>query len=290
MSDLAIRGTRRGSRFTQSLIYRGITGSVWGWVGMTLVVLVVGIALLGPLVAPHGEGDVVGAPFAGPSADYPLGTDMLGRDVLSRYLHGGRTLLWIALLATSLTYVVGIAFGLASGFRRSGFDFATVAGADIILSFPPIIFILTVLGVLGSRLSIIAIAIAITQVPRVIRITRAVTIELMTQEFVEAAIARGEKPRSVLLREVLPNIWTPVMADFGIRLTGAIILFSSIAYLGFGPAAPAADWGLMISENRIGLTIQPWVTVVPAVTIALLAIGVNMVADAIARAAGRSIT
>jgi peptide/nickel transport system permease protein len=113
--------------------------------------------------------------------------------------------------------------------------------------------------------------------------------ELSTREFVEAAVARGESVRSILWHDILRNIWTPVLADFGIRLTGAVIVVSSISYLGLGPPPPAANWGLMISENRLGALTQPWVIVVPAVTIALFAIGVNLVADAVARSVGRSV-
>jgi peptide/nickel transport system permease protein len=136
---------------------------------------------------------------------------------------------------------------------------------------------------------VIVVGIAVTHAPRIVRISRSVTLDVATQEFVEAAVARGESLAAILRHDILPNIWTPILADFGLRLTGSLILFSSLSYLGLGQAPPAPDWGLMISENRAGLLLQPWVIIAPAMTIAVLAIGVNLVADAVARSAGRSV-
>jgi peptide/nickel transport system permease protein len=277
------------SRMRRNLVVRGSLGSIPGRVGLALIAAVLAVALVGPAVSPHSPTAIVGLPFQPPSAQQWLGTDVLGRDVLSRYLWGGRTLLGVAVLATSIAYVVGISLGMAAGLRKGAFDLVNVWLADLVLSFPPIILVLVLLAAGGARLSIVVLGLAIVNTPRIIRIVRAVTIDVSTQEFIEAAVARGEGLLSILFREILPNIWTPVCADFGVRLTGAIILYSSVSYLGFGLAPPAADWGLMISENRVGLTLQPWVVLVPALTVALLAIAVNLVADAIARSAGRSV-
>jgi peptide/nickel transport system permease protein len=178
---------------------------------------------------------------------------------------------------------------MAAGYLRGPFDLGAVGISDLVISFPPIVFILVLLAAAGSGLSIVVIAIAAVYVPRILRIVRAVTMEISTREFVEAAVARGESVISILRRDILPNIWTPVLADFGIRLTGAVIVVSSISYLGLGPPPPAANWGLMISENRLGALTQPWVVVVPALTIGIFAIAVNLIADAVARSVGRSI-
>lgn len=276
-------------RVRRSLFVRGSLDSAVGRVGLALVVLICAVALLGPLLSPYSPTDTVGVPFAGPSPAHLLGTDTLGRDVLSRFLYGGRALIAVAFMATMLAYVVGIPLGMAAGFQRGPFDLAAIAVCDLVLSFPPLVFVLVLLAAAGPQLWLVIISIATIHAPRVVRISRAVTLDIATQEFVEAAVARGERLPAILYRDILPNIWTPVLADFGIRLTGSVILFSSLSYLGFGQEPPAADWGLMISENRTGLLIQPWVVVVPAVTIALLAIGVNLVADAVARSAGRSV-
>jgi len=280
---------RRRPTLRGSLVVRSAFGSFSGALGITLVVLVVGISFIGPSVAPHGENDVVGLPFLSPSGAHPLGTDALGRDAFTRYLYGGLTLVLVAVAATALAYLVGVSVAMASAYRRGIFDAVTIAVTDVILAFPPIIFVLLLVAAVGPRLSIIVLGMATIHVPRVVRIVRAVTLEVVALEFVEAAVARGERLTFILRREILPNIWTPLLADFGIRLSGSVWLFSALSFLGLGQAPPASDWGLMISENRIGLTIQPWVVVVPAVTIALLTVGVSLFADAINRNIGRSI-
>jgi peptide/nickel transport system permease protein len=280
---------RQAYRLRGNTFLRGSVSSRSGQLGLAVVVLICAVAFLGPLASPYSPTDTVGVPFTGPSGAHIFGTDGLGRDGLSRFLYGGRALIVVAFLATALAYVVGIPLGMAAGYRRGLFDLTTVVVADLILSFPPIVFVLVLLAAAGPHLSIVVASIATIHAPRVMRISRSVTIDIATQEFVEAAVARGESLLSILRHDILPNIWTPVLADFGIRLTGSVILFSSLSYLGLGQPPPAADWGLMISENRTGLLVQPWIVIVPAVTIALLAIGVNLVADAIARSVGRSV-
>ena len=286
MSSLTLS---RRERMGRSIVVRGAFYSLPGLLGATLVALVVLIALLGPTVSPHLSGDIVGSSYQSPGPGHRLGTDGLGRDVLSRYLFGGRTLLLVAFAATLLAYVVGIAAGLASGFARGRADLVAVWAVDVFLAFPPIVLVLTLIAVAGSSMTVAVIGIAAVHAPRIYRITRSVTLGIATQEFVEAAVARGERFGAILRREVLPNIWTPVLADFGIRLAGSIILYASLSYLGFGTPPPAPDWASMISDDRLGLTIQPWVVIVPAITIALLAIGVSLLADSIARASGRSL-
>jgi peptide/nickel transport system permease protein len=279
----------RVERVRRSIVVRGSLGTRLGRSGLALIGVVVLIALVGPLFSSYGPIDTQGLPFDASSAAHPLGLDTLGRDVLSRFLYGGRTLIAVATVATVLAYVVGIPLGMAAGYRRGILDYATLGVTDLVFSFPPIIFVLVLLSAVGPQLSMIIVGIATIHAPRIVRISRSVTLDIATQEFVEAAVARGESIRSILRHDILPNIWTPILADFGLRLTGSLILFSSLSYLGLGQAPPAPDWGLMISENRAGLLLQPWVIIVPAVTIAVLAIGVNLVADAVARSAGRSV-
>jgi peptide/nickel transport system permease protein len=259
-------------------------------VGMALLIAVIAVAFLGPAFAPHSSTAVVGLPFENPGGGYTLGTDALGRDVLSRYLNGGVTLVLVSFAATAIAYLVGVSLGMLAGYRRGALDLGIVGVADLVLSFPPIIFLLALLAAAGPRLSIVVVGIAVTHIPRVVRIVRSVTTEVVTQEYVEAAVARGESTARILVRDVMRNIATPVLADFGLRLSGSIILFSSLSYLGFGQAPPAPNWGSMISENQAGLLLQPWVILVPAATIAVLAIAVNLVVDAVARSLGHSIT
>ena len=280
---------RRGVRdFGRGLRLGSILRTASGKTGVLLVSMIVAVAVIGPAVAPHSPNDIVGVPFTEPGGSNVLGTDFLGRDVLSRILNGGRELLAIAVLATFVAYLIGVPLGLAIGYRRGGADIAAVGLADLIIAFPPIILALMIIAGLGSGALIVAGTIAAIHVPRIVRIVRTATIEAAAFEYVEAAVARGESSAYILRRELLPNIAVPIMADFGIRLTASVIIVSSLSFLGLGPAPPSSDWGLMISENRLGLLIQPWVVVVPALLIGLLAIGVNLMADAYARSVGRS--
>jgi peptide/nickel transport system permease protein len=278
-----------GDRARASLVVRGVVDSSVGRAGLTITSAIALLAFVGPGLAPYDPTATLMLPLEPPSVAHLMGADGLGRDALSRYLNGGQVLVAVAFAATIFAYVIGIPLGMAIGYRRGLCDVATIALADLILAFPAIIFVLVLAAAAGTSLLLVIIGIATINLPRVVRIARTVTIDLVTREFVEASIARGESLLSILRSDILPNIWTPILADFGIRLTGSIILFSSLSYLGFGQQPPAADWGLMISENRVALFLQPWVIVVPALTIALLCIGVNLTADGVARSAGHSI-
>lgn len=257
-------------------------------IGLGLGIAVVLIAIVGPAFAPHPPAALVGPPLHSPNAQYPLGTDFLGRDVLSRVLWGGRSVIGLALAATVLGYLVGIPIGLLAGTSRSLMDPVLMRAMDILLAFPPIILLLVLATGAGPSPSVLVLGVALTHIPGIARIVRAATLEASVRGYVEAAVARGERRSFVLGREILPNIALPVLADAGVRLTGSILLVASVNFLGLGLQPPAADWALMISENRGGLTIQPWASVVPIVLIATLTISANLVADSVARGLGRS--
>jgi peptide/nickel transport system permease protein len=259
-----------------------------GMIGFALLVVVVGIALLGPFFAPHAPDEPVGVPYTGPAEGTPFGTDFLGRDVLSRVLWGGRSVLALAGLATLLAYAGGIAVGLAAGYSRSLVDPVLMRAADVMLSFPAILFLLVLVTGAGTSGAVLVLGVALVQMPLVARIVRAATLEQSVRGFVEAAVARGERTTAILRREILPNVVGPIMADVGLRFTYAIILVASVNFLGLGLQPPAADWALIISENRGGLTLNPYVILVPATLIGLLTIAVNLVGDSIARSLGIS--
>jgi peptide/nickel transport system permease protein len=257
--------------------------------GATVGGLVVFLALFGPFFAPHGPTDLIGIPFSGPSGNTLLGTDFLGRDVLSRLLWGGRTVVALAALATLLGYLGGLVIGLAAGYNRRRLDSVLMRLVDVLLSFPPILFMLILAtGAGASRVALVA-GVATIHVPSIARIIRTATAEVSTRPYVDAAIARGERPVGILAREIFPNISNVVVADAGPRITVSILLVAAMNFLGLGLQPPAADWGLMISENRAGLTIQPLAVLAPAALIGILTICVNLFADAIAARAGRSI-
>ncbi|MBS1843629.1 MAG: ABC transporter permease [Actinobacteria bacterium] len=267
----------------------GVLRSWGGRIGVAILLLLVLVAVIGPLVRPHSPDAVIGIPFQPPGGGAPLGTDILGRDVFSRVLSGGWLLLAVAVSSTVVAYLVGGTLGIWAGYRRGRpIDLGTVVVSDTFISIPPIVFALILVAGLGAGAIVVAAAITAVQIPPVIRLVRSFALTVTQTEYVEAAVARGERTPAILRREILPNLWPLIMADFGIRLAYSVILFASLSFLGFGQAPPAADWGLMISENRGGIVIQPWAVLVPVFAIAALAIGTNLAGDAFARSVSRS--
>jgi ABC-type dipeptide/oligopeptide/nickel transport system permease subunit len=255
-------------------------------VGLALLGLVVGVALFGPFVAPHPPDEPLGIPFQPASSSAPLGTDFLGRDVLSRVLHGGRSVLGLAGLATALAYLIGGVVGLLAGFSRSLFDSFLMRGADVMLSIPALLFLLVLVTGVGTGKAVLVFGVAIVQAPLIARIVRTATLEQSTRGYTEAAVARGERVPAILRREILPNIAGPIVADLPLRFNFSIILVASVNFFGLGLQPPAADWALIISENRGGLVLNPYVILAPAILVGLLTIAMSLVGDAIARSLG----
>ncbi len=258
-------------------------------VALVVLALVLGITFIGPYVAPYSTSELAGVPYATPSGDFWLGNDYLGEDVFSRVLSGGRTVILLGALATVLAYAVGGTAGLLAGYRRGGLDSVVMRGMDVLLAFPPILFLLLIATGAGASLTALVIAIAIIHVPSIARIVRTAAVETSVRGYVEAAVARGDRTHVILRREILPNIWGPIMADAGPRFTVSILLVAAVSFLGLGQAPPAANWALMISENRSGITINPWAVVVPGLMIAALTVSINVIADSIAHSLGKSV-
>jgi peptide/nickel transport system permease protein len=251
-----------------------------GLIGLALLIVVLGLALVGPLVAPHPLAQPIGIPGSGPSGAAPLGTDFLGRDVLSRVLHGGLPVIWLSLLSISLTYLVGISIGMTAGLSRSLVDPILMRAVDLFLVFPPLLLLLVLLSGAGSSTGVLTIGIVVVLFPGVARLVRTATLEVSTTPYVEAAVARGESRFAIMRREILPNIAQSILADLGVRFSGAVILAASVNFLGLGSQPPAANWGLMISENREYLAANPWAVLVPAVLLSGLTVAVNLLSDA----------
>jgi peptide/nickel transport system permease protein len=250
---------------------------------------VIALAVFGPLLAPNEPDAIVGPPVQEPSRAFPFGTDILGRDVASRVLAGGLILIGYSVLATSLAYIIGAAIGLFAGYNRSVAGAVSMRIVDLLLVFPPLLFLLLLVAGLGSRLEVITLGIVILHVPGIARIIYAAALETGVRGYVEAAVARGESLRYVLTKEMLPNITGTIAADAGPRLTVTIFLFAGLSFLGLGVQPPKADWALMIAENRSAISIQPWAVAAPVIVIAILTLAVNVIADAVARAHGTSI-
>lgn len=244
------------------------------------------LALLGPFLAPYSPTESVGIPYTPPTDGFPLGTDALGRDVFSRVLWGGRTLIGLAVLSTAIAYAIGASIGLVAGYSKGRLDAVLMRSGDVLLSFPPMLILLLLASGLGPGPVVIIAGVSLSNVPSAARIVRTATLETSVRGYVEAAVARGEKAPAVITREIVPNITTTLVADAGVRFTYAFLAIASLNFLGLGLQPPFADWATMIAENRTGINLQPWAVAAPAVLIALFTISVNVVGDAIARGRG----
>jgi peptide/nickel transport system permease protein len=253
-------------------------------VGVAMFLAILLLASVGPFIAPYSPREFVGRPFAPPSAKAWLGTDYIGHDVLSRVLCGGLTVIGLALAATVIGMVLGVSLGLLAGYSRRVTDEGIMRLLDVMLAFPSIVFALLFVTILGPRLWMIVLIVGISHAPRIARVARAATLEVAQRDFIGAAESLGLARRKILFMEILPNITTPLLVEFGLRLTYSIGIIAGLSFLGFGMQPPAADWGLMINENRLGITVQPWPVAVPVLLIGALAISTNLVADGIARA------
>ena len=254
--------------------------STRGVIGVAIFAFVLAVALLGPVIAPYPLDRPIGAPGAPPGGNAPLGTDFLGRDVLSRLLHGGFSVLLLSVASVALTYVIGITVGMVSGFLRSWLDPVLMRVVDLFIAVPPLLLVLVLVSGAGTSSGVLIIGTAAVLFPGVARIVRTATLEVSTAGYVEAAIARGERTISIMRRDILPNIAPSLIADAGVRSLGAIYLIASLNFLGFGAQPPAANWGLMVAENDQVISTNIWAVLAPALMIALLAISVNLIGDA----------
>jgi peptide/nickel transport system permease protein len=254
-------------------------------IGLAIVGLMLAIALFGPLVAPHSPTEFVAAPNTGPSSNALFGADALGRDVFSRWLHGGLTVIWLSAAATLVGIVAGTVVGLVAAYQRGWLDDVLMRGNDVLLSFPQIIFVLLAVSAIGPKLWLIVLTVGFTHAPRVARVMRGAGQEVVERDFIKAAEVVGEKRWRIVFGELLPNVTSPLLVELGLRMTYSIGLVAAVSFLGFGLQPPTADWGLMINENRLSITVQPWAVFLPVLAIGLLTVGTNLVTDGVARAA-----
>lgn len=258
-----------------------------GLVGALLVTCVLAIAVIGPFATPHSPTEFVGDTFAQPSASAWLGTDAVGRDVFSRVLCGGYRILGLALLATVLGVMVGVLLGVSAGYAKGAVDEIIMRGADVVMAFPQTILVLLVVSIVGPSPFLITVVLALIHAPQVTRVARAATLRIAQEDFVLYAESLGTPLVALILREIVPNITAPISVEFGLKLAYSVTLMAGLSFLGFGAQPPAADWGLMISENRIGLLNNPYPVVSPIVMIAMLTIGLNLLVDALNQTAGK---
>jgi peptide/nickel transport system permease protein len=278
-----VHGARRHAEWVATLMAALRFGRTK--VGLGIVATIVAIALIGPYVAPHSPSATGVAPdYSGPSAHAWLGTDGIGHDIFSRVLSGGRSVLGLSVAGTVLAMVIGVSLGLLAGYSRPAVDDVIMRLLDVLLAFPQIVFALLLVAMVGPKLWLLIVAVAVTHAPRIARVARGATLEIVGRDFVKASEALGVPRRKILFGEILPNITSPLLVEFGLRLTYSIGLIAALSFLGFGMRPPAADWGLMINENWGAITVQPWATFVPVALIGLLTVGINLMADGLSRA------
>ena len=242
----------------------------------------IAVALLAPVIAPFGEGEIVSMQsFAEVPEAGLLGTDYLGRDLISRLLYGARMTMGVALASALLACLIGILLGFLAAVLGGWTDQLLSRLVDALLSFPSVVFALVLIGGLGTSLPVIVVTVALIQATGSYRIARALGNDLIAMDFVDAARARGESAWWIMSREILPNASAPLLADFGLRYTYAILIVSALSFLGLGVQPPSADWGVMVKENVQGLFLGSPAALVPAACIASVTVSVNLIVDAI---------
>ena len=253
--------------------------------GLLVILIYVVVALFAPLIAPYGEAEVFPIPYAPWSSEFVFGTDQIGRDIFSRLIYGARNTVGIAVATTALAFIIGGILGLAAAIARGWLDQLLSRTVDVLMAIPSLIFALVLLSIFGSTVTNLIIIIAVLDSTRVFRLTRAVSINVVVMDYVEAARLRGEGLIWIMRREILPNIMPPLIAEFGLRFCFVFLTIAALSFLGVGIQPPTADWGSMVRENasliqfaqydlKAGLT-----PLLPAAAIALLTVAVNFVVD-----------
>jgi len=253
--------------------------------GLLVIFLYVLVALFAPFIAPYGEAEVFPIPYAPWSSEFVFGTDQIGRDIFSRLIYGARNTVGIAVATTALAFIIGGVLGLAAAIARGWLDQLLSRTVDVLMAIPSLIFALVLLSIFGSTVTNLIIIIAVLDSTRVFRLTRAVSINVVVMDYVEAARLRGEGLIWIMRREILPNIMPPLIAEFGLRFCFVFLTIAALSFLGVGIQPPTADWGSMVRENasliqfaqydlKAGLT-----PLLPAAAIAILTVAVNFVVD-----------
>jgi peptide/nickel transport system permease protein len=247
--------------------------------GLIVIAVYVFVAFFAPVLTPYGESEIVGAEYEPWGEGFVLGTDNLGRDMLTRLVYGARNTVGIAFATTCLAFLIGGAFGLLATAMGGWVDQVLGRIVDVLMAIPTLIFALLILTILGTAIPVLIVVIAVLDSTRVFRLARAVSMNIVVLDFVEAARLRGEGSGWIVLREVLPNSLPPLVAEFGLRFCFVFLFISSLSFLGLGLQPPTADWGSMVRDNATLITYGDITPLLPAGAIALLTIGVNFVVD-----------
>jgi len=294
-ANALLKGASRKARRGLSIALRTNSGRI----GFAIVAFHLFLAIFGPLLAPYSPTDFTSEDLkirlTGPSMEHLLGTDGFGRDVLSRVVAGARSIIWISFIGTALGITLGTIVGMTSGYIGGKIDQVVMRGVDVFLAFPGLLLALLVINLGVQRIGIdlwpskeawlIIITIGIAFMPANSRVIRSAALAIKPLEFVQSARLRGESSFYIIFREVLPNIIPVVAVEASIRVSFALLLTAGLGFLGLGVQPPTPDWGLMVSENREFLSIAPWAALAPAMAMASLVVGVNLLTDGVREAA-----
>ena len=271
--------------FTEKAIINLKKAPITAWIGMIIVTFYFFVAIFAPFLAPYGEAQIFKIPYAPWDSVHIFGTDRLGRDIFSRLVYGARNTMGIAPITTFLAFLIGVGFGLLSAILSGWVDQILARFVDILMAIPSLIFALMLLSIFGSTALNLILIIAVLDSTRVFRLSRAVGMNIVVMEYVEAAKLRGEKIGWIMSKEILPNILPPLVAEFGLRFCYVFLMIASLSFLGVGIQPPTADWGSMVRETAeliqfaaydITAALTP---ILPAAAIGILTIGVNFVVD-----------
>ncbi|MBL6687425.1 MAG: ABC transporter permease [Pseudomonadales bacterium] len=272
-----------GAEQTMRLVLRSTSGKV----GVALVIFHIVLAIVSPWVVPYdfnAQSEVL--EHMGPSLAHWGGLDTLGRDVFTRTLLGGREALLVTIFGTAIAMVWGSLFGMFSGFKGGRTDEFMMRAVDTFLAIPFMILLLLVIASFGNSVIVLMLTLGFLYGIGVIRLARAATLGEVTKDYVLAAQARGESVWVILLAEILPNIRDALMVEAAMRWSWMLLAFSALSFLGFGVTPPTPDWGLMIANARIYMPLAPWPVLLPMIALSSLIIGINLMADALAKSLG----
>ena len=249
------------------------------WIGLAILAAYLVILIAGPHLAPFGQEEIIGSPFGDPEPGHPLGFDQNGRDMLSRLLYGGQMSIGVSLAAVLISFAVGIPMGFMAAIRGGWFDTILSRLVDTIMCVPVLISALVVLQALGSSLPVLVLTIALLDSTRVFRLSRVLAQGVGALEFAEVARLRGEGNWWLIRKEILPNVASPLVAEFGLRFCFTFLFVAGLSFLGLGVQPPFADWGGMVKDNQQAIVYGLYAPLYPAAAIAILTVGVNLVVD-----------
>jgi peptide/nickel transport system permease protein len=280
-----LRAIKARRTFLENVVRTLKTAPISAWFGMIVILIYGFAALFAPLIAPHGEAEILGKAYLPSSATNLLGTDQLGRDIFSRLIYGARNTIGIALVTTLISFCVGGSLGVLAALKRGWLDQGVSRVVDAFLAIPVLIFALMMLAVVGKSVINLIIILALLDSTRVFRLARAVALNSAVMDYVESARLRGEGTGWIVFREIVPNILPPLITEFGLRFCFVFLTIAALSFLGVGVQPPTADWGSMVAENKslINFPVHtfPYIPApfYPAGAIALLTVAVNFVVD-----------